>query len=134
MNQWKEYQQQNKDRFLNELIDLLRIPSVSARSEHKDDMLACAEAMKQKLIDAGADKAEVYKTSGHPIVYGEKIIDEKPIDGRIFKNAVFDGQRYYNLTQTFRASADDAWYGLGQHQDGIINYRGQQVTFFQNRY
>ncbi|MGN6215083.1 dipeptidase [Parafilimonas sp.] len=75
MNQWKEYQQQNKDRFLNELIDLLRIPSVSARSEHKDDMLACAEAMKQKLMDAGADKAEVYKTAGHPIVYGEKIVD-----------------------------------------------------------
>lgn len=75
MNQWKEYQQQNKDRFLNELIDLLRIPSISARSEHKDDMLACAEAMKQKLIDAGADKAEVYKTNGHPIVYGEKIVD-----------------------------------------------------------
>lgn len=75
MNQWKEYQQQNKERFLNELIDLLRIPSVSARSEHKNDMLACAEAMKQKLMDAGADKAEVYKTAGHPIVYGEKIID-----------------------------------------------------------
>ncbi len=75
MNQWKEYQQQNKDRFLNELIDLLRIPSVSARSEHKDDMLDCAEAMKQKLMDAGADKAEVYKTDGHPIVYGEKIVD-----------------------------------------------------------
>lgn len=75
MNQWKEYQQQNKERFLNELIDLLRIPSVSARSEHKNDMLACAEAMKQKLMDAGADKAEVYKTAGHPIVYGKKIID-----------------------------------------------------------
>ena len=46
---WKEYQQKNKDRFLNELIELLRIPSVSARSEHKDDMLTCANAMKQKL-------------------------------------------------------------------------------------
>jgi acetylornithine deacetylase/succinyl-diaminopimelate desuccinylase-like protein len=75
MNDWKEYQQKNKDRFLNELIELLRIPSVSARSEHKDDMLKCANAMKQKLIDAGVDKAEVYKTDGHPIVYGEKIID-----------------------------------------------------------
>ena len=75
MNDWKEYQQKNKDRFLNELIELLRIPSISARSEHKDDMLACAEAMKQKLIDAGVDKAEVYKTDGHPIVYGEKLID-----------------------------------------------------------
>lgn len=65
-------------------------------------------------------------------VTGKKILDEKPIDGRIFQQAVFDGQRCYNLTQTFRANANDAWYGLGQHQDGIINYRGQQVTFFQN--
>lgn len=63
---------------------------------------------------------------------GEKILDEKPIGGRSFKTAVFDGQRYYSLTQTFQANAGDAWYGLGQHQDGIMNYRGQQVTFFQN--
>lgn len=75
MNDWKDYQQKNKERFLNELIELLRIPSVSARSEHKDDMQKCADAMKQKLIDAGVDKAEVYQTEGHPIVYGEKIID-----------------------------------------------------------
>ena len=75
MNDWKEYQQKNKDRFLNELIELLRIPSVSARSEHKEDMLKCADAVKQRLIDAGADKAEVYTTEGHPVVYGEKIID-----------------------------------------------------------
>jgi acetylornithine deacetylase/succinyl-diaminopimelate desuccinylase-like protein len=74
-NDWKDYQQKNKERFLNELIELLRIPSVSARSEHKDDMQKCADAMKQKLIDAGVDKAEVYQTEGHPIVYGEKIID-----------------------------------------------------------
>ena len=75
MKDWAEYQQKNKDRFLNELIELLRIPSVSARSEHKDDMLTCANAMKQKLLDAGVDKAQVYETDGHPIVYGEKIID-----------------------------------------------------------
>lgn len=75
MNDWKEYQEKNKDRFLNELIELLRIPSVSARSEHKDDMLKCADAVKQKLVEAGVDKAEVYKTEGHPIVYAEKIID-----------------------------------------------------------
>src|SRR3954469_11426660 len=74
-NDWKDYQQKNKDRFLNELIELLRIPSVSARSEHKPDMLACADAVKQKLLDAGVDKAEVYETEGHPVVYGEKIID-----------------------------------------------------------
>lgn len=63
---------------------------------------------------------------------GGKILDEKPTGGRSFKPAVFDGQRFYNLTQTFQSDANDAWYGLGQHQDGIINYRGQQVSFFQN--
>ncbi len=75
MEAWKEYQENNKERFLNELLDLLRIPSVSARSEHKEDMLRCAEAVKQKLLEAGADKAEIYPTAGHPVVYGEKITD-----------------------------------------------------------
>lgn len=72
---WKEYQEKNKDRFLNELLDLLRIPSISARSEHKQDMVRCAEMVKQRLLEAGADKAEIYSTEGHPLVYGEKIID-----------------------------------------------------------
>jgi acetylornithine deacetylase/succinyl-diaminopimelate desuccinylase-like protein len=75
MSVWKDYQDQNKDRFLNELLDLLRIPSISAKSEHKDDMTACAEAVKSRLLEAGADTVEIYQTEGHPIVYGEKIID-----------------------------------------------------------
>jgi acetylornithine deacetylase/succinyl-diaminopimelate desuccinylase-like protein len=75
MQAWKDYQEKNKDRFLNEMLDLLRIPSVSAKSEHKADMLKCAEAVKKSLIDAGCDKAEVMTTDGHPVVFGEKIID-----------------------------------------------------------
>ena len=75
MQAWKDYQEKNKDRFLNELLELLRIPSVSAKTEHKPDMIKCAEAVKQSLLAAGADKAEIYPTDGHPIVYGEKIID-----------------------------------------------------------
>src|SRR6188474_1502897 len=75
MQAWKDYHSKNKDRFLNELLDLLRIPSVSAKSEHKEDMIRCAEAMKQRLLEAGADIVEIYPTDGHPIVYGEKIID-----------------------------------------------------------
>jgi alpha-D-xyloside xylohydrolase len=63
---------------------------------------------------------------------GKKILDEKPIAGRSFAPAVYDGKRYYHLTQTFQTTADDAWYGLGQHQDGMMNHRGQQITFFQN--
>lgn len=71
----KQYIAQNKDRFLNELLDLLRIPSVSAKSEYKADMIRCAEAVKQSLLDAGADTAILYETAGHPIVYGEKMVD-----------------------------------------------------------
>src|SRR4026209_1462208 len=74
-NPWKEYQEKNKDRFLNEMLDLLRIPSVSAKSEHKADMQKCAEAVRKGLLDSGCDKAEVMLTDGHPVVYGEKIID-----------------------------------------------------------
>ena len=58
MQAWKDYQEKNKDRFLNEMLDLLRIPSVSAKSEHKADMQKCAEAVKKSLLDAGCDKAE----------------------------------------------------------------------------
>jgi acetylornithine deacetylase/succinyl-diaminopimelate desuccinylase-like protein len=76
MSTWKEYQDKNKDRFLNELLELLRIPSISARSEHKGDMQKCADVVKQRLLDAGVDKAEIYPTDGHPVVYGEKIIDK----------------------------------------------------------
>ncbi|MFN5423106.1 MAG: dipeptidase [bacterium] len=68
-----QYLEDNKDRFLNELIDLLKIPSISAKSEHQQDMRKCAEAVKKTLLDAGADNAIIYETPGHPIVYGEKI-------------------------------------------------------------
>ncbi|MDB5201486.1 MAG: Beta-Ala-His dipeptidase [Ferruginibacter sp.] len=75
MQVWKDYQEKNKDRFLAELLDLLRIPSVSAKTEHKNDMIKCADAIKARLLEAGADKVEIYPTDGHPIVYGEKIVD-----------------------------------------------------------
>ncbi len=72
---WKKYQEENKERFLNEMLDLLRIPSISAKSEYKNEMQRCAEAVKDSLLAAGADKAAVMATDGHPVVYGEKIID-----------------------------------------------------------
>lgn len=76
---WKEYQSENKERFLSELLELLRIPSVSAKNEHKADMINCAEIIKQRLLEAGIDTAEIYLTDGHPVIYGEKIIDgDKP--------------------------------------------------------
>lgn len=76
MQVWNDYLAQNKDRFLEELLTLLRIPSISADSAYKADVARCAEAVKESLLSAGVDKAEVCPTAGHPIVYAEKIIDQ----------------------------------------------------------
>ncbi|MFI5140108.1 MAG: dipeptidase [Sphingobacteriales bacterium] len=65
----------NKERMLNELLDLLRMPSVSADTKYKNDVLKTAEAVKKSLVDAGADHVEVCKTNGYPVIYAEKIID-----------------------------------------------------------
>ena len=72
----QRYIQQHKDRFLSELLELLRIPSVSADSRYKTDVRLAAEFICEKLKSAGADLAEINETAGHPIVYGEKIIDK----------------------------------------------------------
>ncbi|MEJ8758521.1 dipeptidase [Pontibacter sp. H259] len=69
------YITENKDRFLNELLDMLRIPSVSADPKFKQDVLRNAEFVRDRLQEAGADKVELCETAGYPIVYGEKIID-----------------------------------------------------------
>lgn len=76
MESWKEYQEKNKERFLNEMMELLRIPSVSAKSEHIKDMTKCAEEVKKKFLSSGADKAEIMQTEGFPVIYAEKIIDK----------------------------------------------------------
>lgn len=69
------YINSNKDRMLNELLDLLRIPSVSADTKYKADVLRTAESIKARLIEAGADNVEICSTKGYPVVFGEKIID-----------------------------------------------------------
>tara|TARA_R110002050_G_scaffold299351_1_gene464691 strand:+ start:268 stop:1656 length:1389 start_codon:yes stop_codon:yes gene_type:complete len=76
MQSIKSYIQDNKDRFLNELIDLLKIPSISADSAYKGDVLKTADAVKISLEKAGCDHVEICETEGYPIVYGEKIIDK----------------------------------------------------------
>lgn len=77
MNDQLKYIKDNKDRFLEELKELLRIPSISADSAYKKDVMAAAEAVGKSLKSAGADKVEICPTPGYPIVYGEKIIDPK---------------------------------------------------------
>jgi acetylornithine deacetylase/succinyl-diaminopimelate desuccinylase-like protein len=75
MENIKQYVEENKDRFISELIDLLKIPSVSADTAFSHDVVATAEAVKSRLEEAGCDFVELCETPGYPIVYGEKIID-----------------------------------------------------------
>lgn len=70
----KQYIQANEARFLDELFSLIRIPSISALPEHKEDMLACAERWRQLLLEAGADEAMIMPSEGHPLVYAEKCV------------------------------------------------------------
>ncbi len=75
MNEINNYVETHQQRFLDELFDLIRIPSISSQPEHKPDMYSAAEMWKEILLKAGADKAEVYETDGNPVTYGEKIVD-----------------------------------------------------------
>lgn len=75
MKEIKSYVEANKDRFLNELFELLRFQSVSADPKYKEEVIKTADYIAQKLKDAGADNVEICATAGYPIVYGEKIVD-----------------------------------------------------------
>jgi len=75
MEHIKNYINENKDRFINELIDLLKIPSISADPSYKKDVLNCADEVAKSMETAGAENIEICETKGYPIVYGEKIID-----------------------------------------------------------
>jgi len=77
MTSIKKYIEINRDRFLEELFELIRVPSVSSKEENKPDMLRAAGMIKAYLEKAGAERAEVFSTAGNPIVYGEKIISDK---------------------------------------------------------
>ncbi|HLV42683.1 MAG TPA: dipeptidase [Brumimicrobium sp.] len=77
MKKTQDFIANNQQRFLDELFELLRIPSVSADPANKGDVKTAANLVAQHLTEAGADKVEVCETAGHPIVYGEKIIDPK---------------------------------------------------------
>jgi len=76
MNNIKEYINSNKDRFIYELIELLKIPSISADSAYSQDVINTAETVKKSLEKAGCDFVELCQTPGYPIVYAEKIIDK----------------------------------------------------------
>ena len=70
----KKFIQNNSKRYLSELFELLRIPSVSSMAEHKPDMQKAAEKYVQFLMEAGADYAEIFPTEGHPVVFAQKMV------------------------------------------------------------
>lgn len=72
----RQYIKENEERFLEELFSLIRIPSISSKSEHKEDMTRCAERWQELLLAAGAEKAEVMPTEGNPIVYAERHVSD----------------------------------------------------------
>ena len=76
MKEINQYIETHKQRFLDELFELIRIPSISSLPEHKPDMYKAAEKWKELLLEAGADKTEIFETEGNPVTYGEKIIDK----------------------------------------------------------
>jgi acetylornithine deacetylase/succinyl-diaminopimelate desuccinylase-like protein len=76
MNAIKDYVETHKERFLEELFDLIRIPSVSSKPEASRDMVRAADYIRESLLRAGADHAEVKETTGFPVVYGYKMIDQ----------------------------------------------------------
>ena len=71
----KQYIEQNKERFFDELFSVLRIPSISAKQENKPDMVRCAQRLTELLLEAGADMTQVMPTSGNPVVFGRKMVD-----------------------------------------------------------
>lgn len=72
MNEIQKYISENESKMLEDLFSLIRIPSISAKPEHHDDMLACAERWAQLLLEAGADEALVMPSKGNPIVSGKR--------------------------------------------------------------
>ena len=71
----QDYIEKNKDKFLNELFEFIKIPSVSADIKFKQQVLKAASFLEENLIKIGADNVQVFQTLGYPIVYADKIID-----------------------------------------------------------
>jgi len=76
MENLKSYIKNNSERFLDELFGLIRIPSISSETTHKEDMVKAAQYLASQLLKAGTDSAKVFETTGHPVVFGEKLVDK----------------------------------------------------------
>jgi len=122
MEHIKNYISENKDRFIDELIELLKIPSISADPEYTEEVANCANAVAKSLTEAGAENVEVCKTEGHPIVYGEKIIDSNLPTVLIYGH--YDVQPADPLELWTSGPFDPVIKTTEKHPDGAIFARG----------
>ncbi len=122
MQNIKAYVDSNKERFISELIQLLKIPSVSADSAHAQDMLDTAEAVAAALSDAGCNGVEICETQGYPVVYGEKIID--PALPTVLVYGHYDVQPPDPLDLWESPPFEPVIKKTGLHPDGAIFARG----------
>lgn len=122
MKHIKAYIKQHKKRFVDELIHLLKIPSISADPAYKNDVLKASEIIKSRLVEAEVDFAEICKTEGYPIVYGEKIID--PSLPTVLVYGHYDVQPADPLELWLSGPFDPVIKTTELHPDGAIFARG----------
>ena len=122
MEHIKNYISVNKDRFINELLELLKIPSISADPSYKADVLHCADAVAKFMKNAGAENIEICKTPGYPIVYGDKIID--PNLPTVLVYGHYDVQPADPLELWTSGPFDPVIKKTAIHPDGAIFARG----------
>ena len=91
--------EEQKKEFLEEILEFLKFPSISADSNYKDDLNKTANWVSKSLIKAGCDSSEVIKTKGHPIVYGEKIINEEAIIWNSRRNLLREVMNKFGFAQ-----------------------------------
>jgi acetylornithine deacetylase/succinyl-diaminopimelate desuccinylase-like protein len=122
MQKTQAYIQANKQRFLDELLDMLRIASISADPKYKEEVSRNADFVAEKLRQAGADKVEVVPTAGHPIVYGEKLID--PAKPTVLVYGHYDVQPADPLDLWTSGPFEPVIKNTDLHPDGAIFARG----------
>lgn len=117
-----EYIEANRERFLDELVQWLRIPSISSDPNSKENMVKAAEYLKQRFVEQGVDKAEIYPTAGHPIVYAEKISD--PYKPTVLVYGHYDVQPPDPLDLWTSPPFEPIIKPTDEHPDGAIFARG----------
>ena len=122
MSTINNYISDNKERFITELIELLKIPSISADSAYQNDMHTAAEEVKKRLLEAGVDNAEICPTDGHPVVYAEKIIDSSLPTILVYGH--YDVQPVDPIELWHSKPFDPVIKQTEEHPDGAIFARG----------